>query len=96
REWKAAGRIRYIGITTPNERQYEPLLKIMETEKLDFIQVDYAVDAREAEARILPMAKDKGIAVLTNLPFGRSRVFEKVSGKPVPDWAKGIDCANVL
>ncbi|MDQ6610794.1 MAG: aldo/keto reductase [Gemmatimonadota bacterium] len=94
REWKAAGRIRYIGITTSNERQYEPLLKIMASEKLDFIQVDYAVDGREAEARILPTAKDKGIAVLTNLPFGRSRVFEKVSGKPVPDWAREIDCTT--
>ncbi|MEP6764850.1 MAG: aldo/keto reductase [Gemmatimonadaceae bacterium] len=94
REWKAAGRIRYIGITTSNERQYEPLLKIMETERLDFIQVDYAVDSREAEARIFPTAQDKGIAVLTNLPFGRSRVFEKVSGRPVPDWAREIDCAT--
>jgi aryl-alcohol dehydrogenase-like predicted oxidoreductase len=94
REWKAAGRIRYLGITTSSDAQYEPLAGIMEKEPLDFVQVDYAVDAREVEARILPLAKDKGIAVLTNLPFGRSRVFEKVSGKPVPEWAREIDCVT--
>ncbi len=94
REMKAAKKIRYIGVTTSNERQYPALEAIMANEPLDFIQVDYAVDNREAEQRILPMAKEKGIGVLINLPFGRSRVFQNVLDKPVPEWAKEFDAAT--
>lgn len=94
REMKAAKKIRYIGVTTSDERQYPALEALMAKEPLDFIQVDYAVDNREAAQRILPMAKDKGIGVLINLPFGRSRVFQNVLEKPVPDWAKEFDAAT--
>jgi aryl-alcohol dehydrogenase-like predicted oxidoreductase len=66
----------------------------MKKEPMDFVQVDYAIDSREAADRILPLAKDRGMAVLTNLPFGRTRVFQKVQGKPLPDWAKEIDATS--
>ena len=90
RQWKEAGRIRYTGISTSNARQYEQLEAIMKAEPLDFIQVDYAIDNRAAEDRILPLAADRKIAVLTNLPFGRGRVLNAFKDKPVPEWAQEL------
>ena len=90
REWKKAGRIRYYGVTTSSDRQYAELETILNSEPMDFVQIDYAIDNRNAEERILPLARDKGVAVLVNLPFGRGRVFEKFGQQPVPDWAKEI------
>ncbi len=90
REWKDRGRTRYIGMSTSFDRQYDDFTAIMEREKLDFIQVDYAIDNRGAEERILPLAADRGMAVLTNLPFGRGRVFQAFGKKPLPDWAKEL------
>ncbi len=90
RKWKDEGKTRYIGISTSNANQYEALETIMKREKLDFIQIDYALDNRAAADRILPLAKDRGIAVLTNLPFGRGRVLKPFGDKPVPDWAKEL------
>ncbi len=94
RDMKAAKKIRYIGVTTSNERQYAALEQLMRKEPLDFIQVDYAVDNREAADRLLPLARDKGIGVLINLPFGRSRVFQNVLGKAVPGWAAEFDATS--
>jgi aryl-alcohol dehydrogenase-like predicted oxidoreductase len=90
REWKEKGRTRYIGMSTSFDRQYDDFAAIMAKEKLDFIQVDYAIDNRDAEKRILPLAADRGMAVLTNLPFGRGRVFQAFGKKPIPDWAKEL------
>jgi len=92
REWKQAGRCKYIGITTSSENQYEELEHIMRKEELDFIQIDYALDERGAADRILPLAADRGMAVLINLPFGRGRLFNRVAGHSLPDWAAEIDC----
>jgi aryl-alcohol dehydrogenase-like predicted oxidoreductase len=94
RELKQAGRVRYVGITTSNDRQYDDFEKVLQAEKLDFIQVDYAIDNRGAEERILPLAADRGAAVMTNLPFGRGRVFKAVQGKALPDWAAEFDCES--
>jgi aryl-alcohol dehydrogenase-like predicted oxidoreductase len=94
REWKAAGRIRYVGVTTSFSRQHPALVEVMRKEKLDFIQVDYALDNRAAAERILPLARDRGMAVLINLPFGRGRLFRAVGNRPLPDWASEIDCAS--
>jgi aryl-alcohol dehydrogenase-like predicted oxidoreductase len=94
REWKDAGKTRLIGVTTSSDRQYPELEQIMGREKLDFIQVDYALDARDADARLLPLAADKGIAVLINLPFGRGRLFQALGTKPLPDYAKEIACTT--
>jgi len=93
-EWKAAKKIRYTGITTSSDGQYGNLETIVSTKKFDFLQIDFAIDNRNAQDRILPMARDKGIAVLINLPFGRGRPFQKVAGKPLPGWAKDIDCTD--
>ena len=93
REWKASGRIRYLGVSTSFERQYDDFVRVMEREALDFIQVDYALDNRNAEARILPLAAERGMAVLTNLPFGRGRVLDAFGARELPAWvrAAGID-----
>ena len=87
KDLKAEGRLRYIGITTTSEGQYEALAEIMRTEPLDFIGIDYAVDNRSAEEMILPMAQDQGIGVLVYVPFGRSRLFTRVGDREVPEWA---------
>lgn len=93
-EWKAAKKIRYTGITTSSDGQYGNLETILGSKKFDFIQIDYAIDNRNAADRILPMAHEKGAAVLINLPFGRGRPFQKTAGKPLPGWAKDIDCTD--
>jgi aryl-alcohol dehydrogenase-like predicted oxidoreductase len=87
REYKAEGRIRYVGITTTSERQYDALAEVMRGEPLDFIGIDYAVDNRVAEKVIFPLAQGRGIATLIYLPFGRSRLWQRIGDRPVPDWA---------
>lgn len=93
-EWKAAKRIRYTGITTSFKGQYGELENAMKTQKLDFVQVDLAIDNRSAQERIIPLAADRGMAVLVNLPLGRTRVFQKVLNKPLPEWAGEIDATS--
>lgn len=92
RELKQAGRIRYLGITTSFENQYREFEQTMKAETLDFIQVDYALDNRNADERILPLAAERGMAVMINLPFGRGRLFQAVQGKNLPPWASEFDC----
>jgi len=94
RELKQAGRIRYVGMTTSFPRQYPEFEQTMRAETLDFIQVDYALDNRAAAATILPLAADRGMAVMINLPFGRGRLFQAVQGKALPPWASSFDCAS--
>ncbi len=91
REYKEKGRVRYIGVTSTSERQYAALVQTMRNEPLDFIGTDYAVDERRAEETILPLARDKGIAVLVYAPFGRTRLWQRVKGREVPDWAREFD-----
>ena len=92
RELKQGGRIRYVGITTSFENQYGEFEQTMRNENLDFIQVDYALDNRNAGEKILPFAADRGMAVMINLPFGRGRLFNAVQGKKLPQWASEFDC----
>jgi aryl-alcohol dehydrogenase-like predicted oxidoreductase len=94
RQWKQAGRIRYVGITTSFERQYPEFEQTMKAEALDFIQVDYALDNRKADQRILPLAADRGMGVMINLPFGRGRLFQAVQGQSLPPWAGEFDCSS--
>jgi aryl-alcohol dehydrogenase-like predicted oxidoreductase len=91
REYKEKGRIRYIGVTTTFEPQYAALVETMRNEPIDFIGTDYAVDNRHAEETILPLARDKGIGVLVYMPFGRTRLWQRVKGRQVPDWAREFD-----
>ena len=87
REMKAAGRIRYVGVSTSSGRQYADFIKMMEKEDLDFIQVNYSMTSRTAAERILPLARDRGMAVLVNLPYSRGRVFQRAGDRQIPDWA---------
>jgi aryl-alcohol dehydrogenase-like predicted oxidoreductase len=92
REMKQAGRIRYVGITTSFDNQYGEFEQTMKKEALDFIQIDYALDNRDAGEKIIPLAGDRGVAVMINLPFGRGRLFNAVQGKKLPEWASEFDC----
>ncbi|KAF7598244.1 MAG: aldo/keto reductase [Candidatus Dactylopiibacterium carminicum] len=94
RDYKQQGRIRYLGITTSFDRQYTDFEAVIKRETLDFIQVDYALDNREAARRIIPAAHDLGMGVMVNLPFGRGRLFSAVQGKPLPEWATEFDCRS--
>lgn len=94
REMKQAGRIRYVGITTSFDNQYGEFEQVMKKETLDFIQVDFALDNRDAGERIIPLAGDRGMAVMINLPFGRGRLFKAVQGKKLPEWAGEFDCQS--
>ena len=94
RERQAAGEIGHIGVTTSSSGQYAELEAIVRRERLDFIQVDYAVGNRGAADRLLPLAAERGMAVLVNLPFGRGAQFRAVGGRPLPDWAAEIDCSS--
>lgn len=94
REYRDAGRIRHIGVTTTFPDQYGQLERIMQEEELDFIGVDYAIDHRVMEDRIFPLTQERGIGVLAYQPFGRSRLWQKVKGHTVPDWAAEYDIAS--
>jgi aryl-alcohol dehydrogenase-like predicted oxidoreductase len=94
RQLKDTGSIRYVGISTSSARQYEQFAQVMRTEDLDFIQVDYSLDSRGAADEILPLAADRGMAVLVNLPFGRGRLFDVVGERPLPDWSAEFDCES--
>jgi aryl-alcohol dehydrogenase-like predicted oxidoreductase len=94
RELKSAGRVRYVGITTSFPNQYRQFEDTMKREALDFIQVDYALDNRAAGERILPLAGDRGMAAMINLPFGRGRLFSAVQHKQLPTWAAEFDCSS--
>jgi aryl-alcohol dehydrogenase-like predicted oxidoreductase len=94
RDWKAQGICRYIGITTTYKSDYDAAEAVLRREKPDFFEVDYSIDNRGAEKRLLPAAADVGAAVLTALPFGRNSVFNLVRGKTVPEWAGEFDATT--
>lgn len=92
RDWKREGKIRYLGIT--EMRDMDRVVRLMEHEDLDFIQIPYAADDRGVEERVLPAALDTGTAVLVMRPFGRGRLFEVTRGKPLPGWADEIEARS--
>src|SRR5947208_6822937 len=94
RSWKAEGRIRYIGITHYTPSAFPELESVMRAERPDFVQLNYALDDRAAEERLLPLASDLGIAVLVNQPFGGGGLLRSLAGTPLPAWAADIDCAS--
>ncbi|MEE8134742.1 MAG: aldo/keto reductase [Gemmatimonadales bacterium] len=94
KELKQEGRVRYIGVTTTSNGRYEEIAQIMRSEPLDFIGIDYAVDNRNVEEMILPLAADEGIGVLAYLPFGRTRLWARVEGKELPEWASEFDATT--
>jgi aryl-alcohol dehydrogenase-like predicted oxidoreductase len=90
-EYKAAGRIRYFGITTTSSGQYDALARVMRQYPLDFIGIDYAIDNRTAEREILPLAQERGVGVLVYLPFSRREMWDRLGNRPVPEWAAEFD-----
>lgn len=94
KELKEEGRIRYLGVTWTGSRRFEDLAEVMRNEPLDFIGIDYAIDNRVAADMMLPLAQDLGIATLIYLPFGRNRLWSRVSGQELPDWAAEIDAST--
>lgn len=91
--WKEEGRIRYVGITTSRDNQYELMERIMKSHQLDFVQINYSLaDQRESAERLLPLAQSRGMAVLINRPFGGGNVFAKLAKTTLPDLAADIDC----
>jgi diketogulonate reductase-like aldo/keto reductase len=92
--WKAEGRVRYIGVTTSHGRRHDDMAQVMQSEPLDFVQFTYNILDREAEQRLLPLAAERGIAVIVNRPFQRGSLFGRVRGKPLPPWAAEFDCRN--
>jgi diketogulonate reductase-like aldo/keto reductase len=92
REWKDAGRIRYVGITTSNPAQYDEFAAVMRNEPLDFVQLNYDITTRGAEEVLLPLARERRMAVLVNRPFGGGQLFPRVRGRELPEWAAVFDC----
>jgi diketogulonate reductase-like aldo/keto reductase len=92
RDWKQQGRVRYLGITHYVSSAYGEVAKLLRTEKLDFVQINYSLLEREAEKEILPLAQDRNVAVIVNRPFGGGDLFSRVRQKPLPDWAAEFDC----
>jgi diketogulonate reductase-like aldo/keto reductase len=93
-QWKAQGRIRYIGITHYHAGAYAELQRLMKTGNFDFVQFNYSIVEREAEAELLPLARALGIAVIVNRPFAQASLFSRVRGKSMPAWAEAFDCRS--
>jgi diketogulonate reductase-like aldo/keto reductase len=93
-ERKAQGRVRYVGITTSHGRRHEDMEAVMRSQPFDFVQFTYNILDREAEDRLLPLAAERGIAVIVNRPFRRGDLIDRFGGKPLPAWAEEIGCAN--
>jgi diketogulonate reductase-like aldo/keto reductase len=93
-EWKAAGRCRYIGITTSRDPQYADVEAALRHYTLDFVQLDYSIGDRAPEERLLPLARERGVAVIANRPFTTGNLFRLVAGRRLPDWAADFDCGS--
>jgi len=94
REWKRAGIVRYIGITHYTASGHDAVARVLAREKIDFVQINYSVGEREAEARLLPLARERGVAVIANRPFAGGDLFRRLRSRPLPSWAAEIDCES--
>ncbi|WP_262340558.1 aldo/keto reductase, partial [Bordetella pertussis] len=94
REWQAAGRIRYVGISHYTASAYDEVEAVLRAERLDFLQINYALDDRQAAQRLLPLAPDRGVAVLVNRPFGGGGLLRRLAGRPLPSWAADIGATS--
>jgi aryl-alcohol dehydrogenase-like predicted oxidoreductase len=92
--WKAEGKVRYIGVTVSRSTQYRELERVMRQQDLDFVQMNYSVVETDVEKMLLPMAQDRGMAVLVNRPFGNGRYFSRVGRMALPDWVTDFDCES--
>jgi aryl-alcohol dehydrogenase-like predicted oxidoreductase len=94
RRWKEQGKVRYIGVTHYTKSAYDDLARVLASEELDFVQLNYSLGEREAEKRLLPLAAQKQMAVLVNRPFAEGALFRRTKGKPLPAWAREYRCEN--
>ncbi len=94
RDWKTQARISYLGVTHYTDSTHLELEQVMREEPLDFVQFNYSVASRNAEQRLLPLAAERGIAVIVNLPFGAGKVLRPLLQKPLPGWAAEIGCTS--
>ena len=94
REWKQAGRVRYIGVTHYTAGSHDDVARVIAAHPVDFIQINYSVGERDAERRLLPLARERGVAVIVNRPFAGGSLFQRVRARPVPSWAGEIDCES--
>jgi aryl-alcohol dehydrogenase-like predicted oxidoreductase len=92
--WKAAGRLRYIGVTHYHSGAYAELASVLRTRAFDFVQLNFSMAERDAERELLPLAAELGVAVLVNRPFSQGDLFPRVKGHALPDWAAELDCAS--
>jgi len=93
-EWKQQGRVRYTGITHHESGALSEIEKLMQSQQFDFLQINYSVMEPGAEQRVLPLARERGVAVIANRPFGAGDLFAKVRSKPLPEWAAEFDCRS--
>ncbi|WP_370090115.1 aldo/keto reductase [Ekhidna sp.] len=93
-DWKEKGLVRYIGITHYVDHAHDDLERIIKSEQIDFVQVNYSIKDRNAERSLLPTAKERGVAVLTNRPYSGGSLFRKVNGKSLPSWVSEFDCQS--
>ncbi|MBA3560085.1 MAG: aldo/keto reductase [Gemmatimonadaceae bacterium] len=91
-DWKQAGRVRYVGVTHYTAASHDDVAKVVAKRSIDFIQINYSVGEREAERRLLPLALERGVAVIANRPFAGGDLFRNLRSKPIPKWAEEIDC----
>lgn len=94
RAWKKEGRIRYLGITHYHAGSHAEVEKVLAAETVDFLQINYSVGERESERKLLPLAQERGVAVIANRPFAGGNLFARLSQKPLPDFAKEIACES--
>ncbi|MES2534752.1 MAG: aldo/keto reductase [Pseudomonadota bacterium] len=94
RKWKQQGMVRYIGVTHYTASAHEAVARIIASQPVDFIQINYSIGEREAEQRLLPLALERGVAVIANRPFAGGDLFRRVRNKPLPPWAAEIDCTT--
>jgi len=93
-QWKEEGFARYIGVTVADRRRHGQLEEFLDRHKPDFVQMNYSLSERQAEQRLLPLAADKGVAVLINRPFMNGTYFRLLQDRPLPDWAKEFGCES--
>ena len=94
RDWKDAGRIRYLGVTHYSAAGHDALERVMRSEPLDFVQLNYSPAEPQAERRLLPLARERGIAVLVNRPLAQGALLTRMRGRPLPPWARELACAS--
>jgi len=94
RQWKDAGRVRYIGISHYTSAHYGEVEAVLRAEPLDFLQINFSLEDRAASERLLPLAAERGVAVIGNLPFGGGGLLRQLRDKPLPGWAAEIGCSS--